>query len=634
MSDLGIGFIDILPRSDAFTKTLTTQMQGAFGKVQSSVTGFAKSLTGAQLGLAALGAVAVGAISKGIKATQEWAAQVRTLQRVTGTSAESTSALAAAGEVLGLSTEKLNTGFGILDKNIINNSANLLKYGVALRDANGDALPFDEVLANLSDKFKTLEPGAEQAAFAMNAFGRSGKEMIPLLGKTSEEMATLAEEAQRAGLIMSQSELVQAKNLSVAQRQLGEAFKGASIQIGKQFIPAMTELTETFTKFATKVAPIVADVLTPVADALIATADGVSALLDLIPQADVDVGNAQKNLDAWGENLTHIATGVQKGNLSLDEAADKYTAYTDATALANGLSIDAVDAETKHANALVIVTGAVERLGTETEKAAKAVDHWAGLTRKDLVAWSDEIITSFADTFTTLGSTVKDTFSTTPKELQRAFDQMLAITIRFKRDEEALLALKPGTFGLNKTDMQAFEKYLLDQGPATVDAFVRSTVAGQQHIVDTWAANVQKFNALTAGIKDGTVHVKADTSPAKYTIDNFIAAEGQRIITIGVQAKNRFATGGVVPGFAAGGSTDTIPAMLSPGEFVMRRKAVDQIGLPTLQAMNAGGQPVSGPQWVQQKPQKMDGALRIYDWRNGLATLDAEIGWEDAVRTR
>jgi hypothetical protein len=45
--------------------------------------------------------------------------------------------------------------------------------------------------------------------------------------------------------------------------------------------------------------------------------------------------------------------------------------------------------------------------------------------------------------------------------------------------------------------------------------------------------------------------------------------------------RNRFALGGVV-------GTDTVPAMLTPGEFVMSRPAVQSIGLDTLNAMNSG----------------------------------------------
>jgi len=55
-----------------------------------------------------------------------------------------------------------------------------------------------------------------------------------------------------------------------------------------------------------------------------------------------------------------------------------------------------------------------------------------------------------------------------------------------------------------------------------------------------------------------------------------------------------FSTGGVVYR-ADGGSifkpkgTDTVPAMLTPGEFVIRKSAVDKIGVGNLQALNNGG---------------------------------------------
>jgi hypothetical protein len=54
------------------------------------------------------------------------------------------------------------------------------------------------------------------------------------------------------------------------------------------------------------------------------------------------------------------------------------------------------------------------------------------------------------------------------------------------------------------------------------------------------------------------------------------------------------ARGGLIQAFANGGSvfkprgTDTVPAMLTPGEFVIRKSAVDKIGTSTLSAINNG----------------------------------------------
>ena len=62
----------------------------------------------------------------------------------------------------------------------------------------------------------------------------------------------------------------------------------------------------------------------------------------------------------------------------------------------------------------------------------------------------------------------------------------------------------------------------------------------------------------------------------------------------------RFNQGGEVPGQ---GNTDTVPAMLTPGEFVLTKDAVNQVGADTLYGMNAAAGGVGKPS-QQPKPAK------------------------------
>ena len=59
----------------------------------------------------------------------------------------------------------------------------------------------------------------------------------------------------------------------------------------------------------------------------------------------------------------------------------------------------------------------------------------------------------------------------------------------------------------------------------------------------------------------------------------------------GVQA-SKFNSGGMVPG---SGNRDTVPAMLTPGEFVIRKKSVEKLGANNLAQMNAKGYASGGP---------------------------------------
>jgi len=80
--------------------------------------------------------------------------------------------------------------------------------------------------------------------------------------------------------------------------------------------------------------------------------------------------------------------------------------------------------------------------------------------------------------------------------------------------------------------------------------------------------------------------------------------------TRGLTRPRGFATGGYVPG---SGNRDTVPAMLTPGEFVIRKKAVETIGADKLHAMNkyAGGgsvQKFAGGRLVMPKGRGTSGA--------------------------
>jgi hypothetical protein len=71
------------------------------------------------------------------------------------------------------------------------------------------------------------------------------------------------------------------------------------------------------------------------------------------------------------------------------------------------------------------------------------------------------------------------------------------------------------------------------------------------------------------------------------------------------------AIGGMIPSRSG---IDTVPAMLSGGEFVMNRSAVQSIGAPNLQSMNSGGTSITSEETSKELNEKL------------LAKLDELIG--------
>lgn len=94
-----------------------------------------------------------------------------------------------------------------------------------------------------------------------------------------------------------------------------------------------------------------------------------------------------------------------------------------------------------------------------------------------------------------------------------------------------------------------------------------------------------------------------------------VAAQGKQaevIAAMKAAGAKGFATGGLVTG---GGGVDTIPAMLTSGEFVVNRAAASRIGMGALQSMNSGGgSSLDG---------KMDSLIRI---TASLVKVTAESG--------
>ena len=83
--------------------------------------------------------------------------------------------------------------------------------------------------------------------------------------------------------------------------------------------------------------------------------------------------------------------------------------------------------------------------------------------------------------------------------------------------------------------------------------------------------------------------------PAPYS-SSFALGTGHNVINTAPANIMGYNKGGKVPGKGKG---DTVPAMLTPGEFVMSKGAVDRIGTDKLMAMNKAGGGTNQPKMMK-----------------------------------
>ena len=225
-----------------------------------------KSSDGFGKKLKALAAVAVGVVgafasfktlASAVSVTKELGSAVSKLSRETGLGAEGASKLLYAFKRVGLDGDDASRSLGFFSKNLLKVSEDaedgdkalapvsetLKKLGINALDTTGNIRPMDALLGEVSDKFKAMPDGAEKTALAMQLFGKSGKDLLPILNQGSAGLDQLGKQAEKMGLVLSTKNVADIKKFTGAQRELDAAISGVKLQIGLALMPVLTDLS-------------------------------------------------------------------------------------------------------------------------------------------------------------------------------------------------------------------------------------------------------------------------------------------------------------------------------------------------------------------------------------------------------
>ena len=168
---------------------------GGLGNAASKVQGGIRGLAGAAGGLGgALGAlvpaVSVAGMAALAKGAIDTADDFAKMSAKTGASVEQLSKFKQAADLGGSSIEevgnsmlKLNRALGTGEGPAIEA---LKTLGINANNANGKLKSTDAIMLEVADKFKAMPDGANKSALAMELFGKSGANMIPMLNGGSK----------------------------------------------------------------------------------------------------------------------------------------------------------------------------------------------------------------------------------------------------------------------------------------------------------------------------------------------------------------------------------------------------------------------------------------------------------------
>lgn len=311
--------------------------KAAFASLDASLRGAGQrldALNGTVQGFLGLGAVAV--FTAGLRGAVNELDRLGDTAPKIGLTTQSLAELGFAAKLSGTDAATLEGAIGKLSTRMADAAggskeaaAVFSALGIKVKDATGSLKSGDVVLGEIADKFSTFTDGPERAALAVEIFGKSGRELIPLLTQGSKGIDGLRSEfralagddlgaaAQAAGLFND--------SLDRLQTSTGRF----SRQILEATLPTLTDLVNGLvtTEKSTRDVNVVAEALATVLETVSVVGANVSYV---IKQVGNEIGGlaaqavALATLDLNG--FKAIGEAMKADAKSAREAVDAYSA--------------------------------------------------------------------------------------------------------------------------------------------------------------------------------------------------------------------------------------------------------------------------------------------------------------------
>lgn len=297
---------------------------------------------------------------------------------------------------------------------------------LGLNAAELSKLPLDQQLLRVSDAIAKLPPGGQQAAAAMELFGKSGATLLPILSKGSAGLEKQIEHAKKLGLALDPTQMERVQRAAAAVPRIGAVFDGVKNKFLAAIAPAVESWGNLLERGIELVSPLIDKAL-----------EGVSAYYTTI----AELGSAVvEHVGAAAAAFADWVGGMAGGQITLGSVTDNVLGLLKAVTKGGAYMWDGLSAGY---GAFAIVFGKLENLIADFvlnfkssikdlfQTLAKLPDAMGGKTFRDMAANSDKMVDAFAGGFRKTGDGLEawghrqiDTFGNTAKNVDGIFDRI------------------------------------------------------------------------------------------------------------------------------------------------------------------------------------------------------------------
>ena len=235
-------FVTISARTDEFTKG----MDGVMGKVNQ----FGKYA-------AIAGTAIVGAMGAATMSFASTADNIQEMSQRSGLSYKKIQELGYAAKLSGSSTAGLETAMKRMQKTLFdakNGSAtatqSFTQLGIKLEDIQG--LNPDEQFDMLAGAIAEIQDPTDRAAMAIELFGRSGTDMLPMLANGKQGLTDMAAEANKLNAVIGNDAVNAGAKMQDKIDAMTAAMEGFKNKIGEALAPQITAFIEKLTEIIVK----------------------------------------------------------------------------------------------------------------------------------------------------------------------------------------------------------------------------------------------------------------------------------------------------------------------------------------------------------------------------------------------
>lgn len=184
------------------------------------------ALAGFGAGMAAVTAATAAATASVLKFT-DVGGKLADLSSKSGIAAESLQKLGYAAKLVGADQEQVAQAAVKLSKAVVDQNPAIARLGLSYQTLRG--LKPEEQFSQVAEAINRLSTDTEKSAAAMDVFGKSGAELLPLLKSNISEAA---DEAQRLGLVLDSETVAAADKLGDSIDKADLALENIAIQFG------------------------------------------------------------------------------------------------------------------------------------------------------------------------------------------------------------------------------------------------------------------------------------------------------------------------------------------------------------------------------------------------------------------